>query len=131
MASTEYHGKYKKLFPSTLSSNSVLSIYILHLLEHHKTMYGKEIADHIYSRLQGTWNPSHGLIYPMLRNMENEGLVEGSWEGASSKKTKRHYKITSEGKKALFNESQKAKTMFEQSQKMLNILMHDLYAAPI
>lgn len=94
-------------------------------------MYGKEIADHIQTRLQGTWNPSHGLIYPMLRNMEAEGLVQGQWEGNANKKTKRHYAITSKGQVALQSESQKAKPMFQQSQEMLNILMHDLYAMPI
>lgn len=131
MASVEYHGKYKKLFPGTLSSNSLLSVYILHLLNRNSKMYGKEIADGITDRLNGTWTPSHGLIYPMLRNMEDEGLVSAFWEGTGSKKTKRFYRITEKGRAALHEETSNIRPAFEQSKEMLDIVMNDLYTQPI
>lgn len=127
MASVEYHGKYKKLFPGTLSSNSLLSVYILHLLSKNTKMYGKEIADGITNRLNGTWTPSHGLIYPMLRNMEEEGLVRGCWEGPGTKKTKRFYQITDVGVQTLVVETEHIRPAFEQSKQMLDIVMNDLY----
>lgn len=127
MASVEYHGKYKKLFPGTLSSNSLLSVYILHMLSKTTRMYGKEIADGITNRLKGTWTPSHGLVYPMLRNMEDEGLVSAVWEGEGSKKTKRFYQLTTKGKEALLAETEHIRPAFEQSKEMLSIVMNDLY----
>ena len=87
MATTEYKGKYHKLFPGILSSNSFLSVYLLHLLDKHPRMYGKELADTIKEQLKGTWTPSHGLIYPLLRDMEEEGLVRSMWEGNGRKRT--------------------------------------------
>ena len=128
MASMQYHGKYKMLFPGILSSNSFLSVYVLHLLNRRHTMYGKEIVDGISDNLQGLWEPSHGLVYPLLRNLEEAGLVIGAWEGNGTKKTKRHYKITEAGKEVLKEEAVKIKPMFENSQKMIQCAMDDLYA---
>lgn len=127
MATVDYKGAYRKMFPGVLSSNSLLSVYILHMLSSAEKMYGKEIADAIYTRLNGTWNPSHGLIYPMLRKMEKEGLVEGIWEGNTSKKTRRFYQITDMGRQALEIEVLNIRPAFDDSQEMIKILMRDLY----
>lgn len=126
MATSAYSGKYKKLFPGVLSSNSLLSVYILNMLSKSTEMYGKEVADKIEKQLQGTWTPSHGLIYPMLRNMEDEGLVEGRWEGNGTRKTIRYYAITDKGREALLIEKANIQPMFKESQKMLDIIVEDL-----
>jgi len=127
MASADYKGSYKKMFPGVLSSNSLLAVYILYLLSNANKMYGKEVADSISSRLKGTWNPSHGIIYPMLRKMEDEGFVTAFWEDGSSKKTRRFYKITDLGRQTLEVEALNIRPAFDESKEMLNILMNDLY----
>lgn len=126
MATVEYHGKYKKLFPGVLSSNSFLSVYILYMLDKTTKMYGKEIVDSISNRLHGTWEPSHGLVYPILRNLEEMKLVEGNWED-QDKKTRRFYHITSHGRNALVDEVESIKPMFEDARKMIETVMLDLY----
>ena len=131
MATTEYKGKYHKLFPGILSSNSFLTVYLLHLLDKHPRMYGKELADTIKDQLKGTWTPSHGLIYPLLRDMEEEGLVRSMWEGDGRKKTKCFYEITEEGRKALRIERQKIRPLIEKSKELIEIVMNDLYVKTI
>ena len=126
MATIEYHGKYKKLFPGVLSSNSFLSVYILHMLSSTTRMYGKEIVDSITERLDGTWEPSHGLVYPILRNLEDMTLIKGIWED-QDKKTKRFYHITDEGRKALLAEVSNIRPMFEDARKMIDTVITDLY----
>lgn len=127
MASTEYHGKYKKLFPGKLSSNSLLTVYTLHLLNSTTRMYGKEIADGIKDRLNNTWNPSHGLVYPMLRRLEELGLIIGAWEGDESKKTRRYYFITEKGRRILKKEMAGIRPMLEESMLMVETVINDLY----
>ena len=126
MAATQYSGKYKKLFPGVLTSNSLLSVYVLNMLSKGTKMYGKEIADKIEEQLEGTWAPSHGLLYPMLRTMEDEGLVEGHWQDGGTRKTIRYYSITEKGMEALQVEKEKIQPLFRESQKMLDIITVDL-----
>lgn len=129
MASTEYHGKYKKLFPGVLSSNSFLTVYILHMLNRNTKMYGKEIVDSIGSRLKGLWVPSHGLVYPLLRKLEAMGFVVGVWEGRGDKKTKRYYEITDLGREALVKETKVMQPMLEDARHMIDYAEKDFGAS--
>lgn len=126
MASTEYHGKYRKLFPGMLSSNSFLTVYVLHMLSQDTKMYGKEIADGIGDRLKGLWVPSHGLVYPLLRNLEEMGFVAGVWEGKGDKKTRRFYEITEEGKEALRQEALEMSSMLNDAKMMITYAENDI-----
>ena len=44
--------------------------------------------------------PSASKIYPVLHDLENHGLIEGTWEYQGKKKIK-YYEITEEGQKTL------------------------------
>ena len=44
--------------------------------------------------------PSASKIYPVLHDLEKNGLIEGSWEHHGKRKVK-YYEITSEGEKVL------------------------------
>lgn len=129
MSTPNYAGAYNKLFPNKMSTNSFLTIYTLHILsEKNDKMYGKEIIDKIEERFNSTFKPSHGLMYPILRKLEEEGLLRAEWEGNDpSKKTKRYYQITTKGKLALDDESENFKPVVYESFLLLNRIMSDLY----
>jgi PadR family transcriptional regulator len=44
--------------------------------------------------------PNASQIYPVLHDLENQGLIEGTWEYQGKKKIK-YYEITEEGQKTL------------------------------
>jgi DNA-binding PadR family transcriptional regulator len=52
-------------------------------------MTGKEIIDKAILQSDGKWNPSPGLIYPMLGRLLEEGLISETDSGK--------YRITSKG----------------------------------
>ena len=118
--------KYNRIFPSKMSTTSFLELYILFLFEHKKEYYGKELMDEIESRFGSKWRPSHGMLYPLLRELENKGYIVGKWEDPS-KKTKKIYKITKQGKSALNNELRSKENMFIDSYNMIIKIMNDLY----
>ncbi|ABS83766.1 predicted transcription regulator [Bacillus phage 0305phi8-36] len=122
-----YAGAYNRLFPVKVSTSTFLTIYILHLLTRKERLYGKEIINEIENRFAGEWKPSHGLVYPILRELEAEGLVKGHWIGESSKKTIRTYSITKKGKAAYIEEKEKHKDAFSKSFFMMETLLGDLY----
>lgn len=49
--------------------------YILWLLSE-KPMRGSEIIDEVQKQTMGWWRPSPGTVYPMLNNLENDGLIK-------------------------------------------------------
>jgi len=121
-----YSGAYNRLFPVKVSTNAFLTIYTLHLLQGGR-LYGKEIINAIEERFAGQWKPSHGLVYPILRELEKEGLVKGEWMGDNNKKTIRIYEITKAGRKAYDRERDHHKDIFGQSFSIMETLMSDLY----
>tara|TARA_B100000029_G_scaffold406786_1_gene407512 strand:- start:397 stop:897 length:501 start_codon:yes stop_codon:yes gene_type:complete len=66
--------------------------YILELLEK-KPHTGKEIIDNAVKESGGRWNPSPGLIYPLLGRLLDEKLIEETKDGK--------YKVSKLGKSTL------------------------------
>lgn len=82
-------------FPSKISTTQFTKLYILHLLIE-KDYYGNELIDEIKRRIDYKWEPSPGMIYPLLRNLESNNYIIGWWE-EPDKRSIRHYRITDEG----------------------------------
>ena len=126
---SDYKGRYNRLFPSKISTTSFLTIYILFLFGQKTTFYGKELIDAIEQKFKGRWKPSHGIVYPMLRDLEEQGLLIGLWEkdGDSDKKTKRIYTITTKGREVFKQTVAEHREVFIDSYAMMVQILRDLY----
>jgi len=78
-----------------VSTTSLVKLLILNLLNT-KHYYGNELIETIGEIFNYKWEPSPGMIYPLLRDLEEKGYIKGWWR-EPDKKTKRYYKITDEG----------------------------------
>lgn len=92
---TNYKNQRNRQFPSKISTTSFVKLYILHLLKD-KLYYGNEIIDEIKDRLDGRWEPSPGMVYPLLRQLEKENYIVGHWE-EPDKRSIRRYRLTNDG----------------------------------
>ena len=63
-----------------------------------KPMSGMELIREIEELSMGAWRPSPGTIYPLLRRLEGEGLVE-----SGEKEGRRIYRLTSNGERLARN----------------------------
>lgn len=61
-------------------------------------MYGYELRKAIEQRSNDILVFGKGTLYPLLYNLEAKKLVKGKWEMKASKRPKRYYYITSNGK---------------------------------
>lgn len=77
----------------------ILSIYILHSIQM-KSKSGYELINEIKEKTEETWIPSKGTIYPLLKNLEGEGLIQIK---KIEERGKNIFQITNEGKKVLKN----------------------------
>jgi PadR family transcriptional regulator PadR len=73
----------------------LLPLYMLHLVSQ-KPRYGNEIMEIIAERTGGQWVSNPGAIYPLLTELEQQGLIEGLWEDPL-KRTIRIYSLTKAG----------------------------------
>lgn len=122
---SEYKNERNRQFPSKLSTTSFVKLYILHLLRE-KHYYGNEIIETIKSRLKNRWEPSPGMIYPLLRELEENNYIEGWWQ-EPDKRSIRYYKITDSG----FEHYKKIKLLykpfFEDSLTIIQNTLSDIY----
>ena len=123
---------YKRLFPPVMSTSIFLRLYLLYLLKIKEAAYGKQLIDIIDERFGEKWRPSHGMVYPMLRSMETEGLIDGYWEDDElnphkTHKTKRIYYLTNKGKMVLIEELEIANNMFIDSYNFITDVINDFY----
>lgn len=78
-------------------SGGMIRLYILHSLEKNpKTGY--DLIKEISEKTEGIWVPSKGTLYPMLKKMEDEGLIRISETGTRSKNI---YEINDKGRALL------------------------------
>ncbi|MGM0885152.1 MAG: PadR family transcriptional regulator [Bacillota bacterium] len=75
-------------------------VIILSLLSEHD-MYGYELAQKIENESEGFLRFREGTLYPALKKLETQGLVESYWRDSNEGPRRKYYKITYTGKKAL------------------------------
>lgn len=77
-----------------INTTKLVKLYILHYLIYEKQEeYGLEIVNYINMNFTKV---SNGLVYPLLRDMEENLYLTAKWEDFD-RKNKRLYKITDEG----------------------------------
>jgi DNA-binding PadR family transcriptional regulator len=62
--------------------------------------YGLDMIRIIAEHTEGTWKPSAGSVYPVLRNLEEQGLIDGDWSRTKAA-PRRIYRLTAKGKREI------------------------------
>jgi DNA-binding PadR family transcriptional regulator len=61
--------------------------------------YGYGIRKRIFDRSRHVLHWQDGTIYPVLRHLEEQGLVTGSWKGPKTGRQRRYYRLTPRGRR--------------------------------
>ncbi len=91
-------GKAQDVFGGEMRRRDLLPLLIFHLIRDEPS-YGNQLIDAIESLTQGVVSVNPNTMYPLLRDLESKGLIEGSWEHPD-KRTRRFYSITPSGEEA-------------------------------
>ncbi|MTI70261.1 MAG: helix-turn-helix transcriptional regulator [Firmicutes bacterium] len=118
-------GRRNRQFPSKISTTAFVKLYILHLLKE-KSHYGNELIDEIKERLDNRWEPSPGMVYPLLRELESNNYIKGWWE-EPDKRSIRHYRLTDEGYEHYKKIKLSYKDIFDESLAIINSVLSDIY----
>ena len=74
----------------------VFPLLVLHLIAR-EPAYGNRLIEEIEAMTQGVISVNPNTMYPLLRELEARGLIEGRWEHPD-KRTRRYYSITTAGR---------------------------------
>ena len=79
---------------------------ILKLLEE-CDMYGYQMIETLSKKSDDTFNLKAGTLYPILHNLEKDGMVESYEQKANGAKIRKYYHLTSKGKKLFITKKSK------------------------
>ncbi|WP_291575123.1 PadR family transcriptional regulator [Clostridium sp. UBA4548] len=106
-------------------TKGLLPIYVLYILSLGPTN-GNDISHKVGDRTHGYWLPSTGGIYPLLKKLEKQGHVEGSWDD-SKKKAQKIYRLTESGLEELTQKKILLRSKIEEALEVFKIIYKDLY----
>ncbi|SFC67696.1 PadR family transcriptional regulator [Clostridium uliginosum] len=106
-------------------TKGLLPIYVLFILSI-KPTNGNEISNQIGIRTNGKWIPSTGGIYPLLKRLEKDEIIIGTWDDPE-KRFQKIYHLTPKGKIEYKNKKKLLKPKIEQSLEVFKIVYNDIY----
>ena len=84
-------------FTGEMRRRQVLPLLVLHLISQGPS-YGNQLMERIAGMTEGVLSVNPNTMYPLLRRLEEEGLIEGQWEHPE-RRTRRFYSLTGPGEK--------------------------------
>ncbi len=90
-------GRPMDVFGGEIRRRDVVPLLVLHLISR-EPEYGNRLIEEIARITEGAISANPNTIYPMLREMESRGLIEGSWEHPD-RRSRRYYSLTRDGRR--------------------------------
>ena len=92
---------YTKKFQKELNAGTSSLVLLSVLSRNNEAMYGYQIAKMLEESGPDIPMMKQGALYPVLRSLEENGLLESMVEPSVSGPPRRYYKITKDGRAAL------------------------------
>ena len=89
-------GRASDVFGGELRRRDVFPLLVLHLVSKEPS-FGNRLIEEIEEITQGVITVNPNTMYPLLRELEADGRIEGRWEHPD-RRTRRFYSITDAGR---------------------------------
>jgi PadR family transcriptional regulator, regulatory protein PadR len=83
-------------FTGELRRRAILPLLVLHLINE-RPSYGNQLMERIGAMTEGVLSVNPNTMYPLLRQLEGRGLIEGQWEHPE-RRSRRYYSLTDGGR---------------------------------
>jgi PadR family transcriptional regulator PadR len=83
-------------FTGELRRRAILPLLVLHLINE-RPSYGNQLMERIGAMTEGVLSVNPNTMYPLLRQLEGRGLIEGQWEHPE-RRSRRYYSLTDDGR---------------------------------
>jgi DNA-binding PadR family transcriptional regulator len=103
----------------------VFPLLVLHLVAREEA-YGNRLIEEIERITEGVISVNPNTIYPLLRKMEADGLIEGRWEHPD-RRSRRYYSITAAGRREYKRLRGEVEPFIESVIRSMTLLQRELY----
>jgi PadR family transcriptional regulator PadR len=83
-------------FTGELRRRAILPLLVLHLINEGPS-YGNQLIERIGAMTAGVLSVNPNTMYPLLRQLEGRGFIEGQWEHPE-RRSRRYYALTDSGR---------------------------------
>lgn len=118
-------GRGSDPFSGELRRRRVLPLLVLHLIEGGPS-YGNQMMERIAGMTEGVLSVNPNTMYPLLRRLEEEGLIQGQWEHPE-RRTRRFYSLTDEGRAEYRRLEAEVRPFLESVQRSIDEIVHEVY----
>jgi PadR family transcriptional regulator, regulatory protein PadR len=120
-------GRPSDAFGGDIRRRDVFPLLVLHLIAREPT-YGNRLIEAIEEITQGTISVNPNTMYPLLREMEGQGLVEGRWE-LPDRRTRRYYSITPAGRREYKRLKAEVEPFLDSVIRSVSLLKGEIYSS--
>jgi PadR family transcriptional regulator PadR len=75
-------------------------LLVLRLLDR-EPRYGYQMIGHLRDRSEGYFRLGEGALYPLLHDMEEQGLLRAEWREQTGSARRRYYHLSAKGRREL------------------------------
>jgi PadR family transcriptional regulator len=114
------------VFGGEIRRRDVFPLLVLHLIER-EPAYGNRLIEEIEDITNGVISANPNTIYPLLRDLEARGLIEGQWEHPD-RRTRRFYSMTAAGRKEYRRLVEEVEPFLDSVIKSVTLIKREIYS---
>lgn len=122
-------GRPSDVFGGEIRRRDLFPLLVLHLIRSEPS-YGNQLIESIEGMTQGLVSVNPNTMYPLLRTMEEQGLIVGSWEHPD-RRTRRFYSITEPGEQEYERLLGEIKPFLDSAIRSIGLIRSEVYGDPV
>jgi PadR family transcriptional regulator, regulatory protein PadR len=112
-------------FAGQLRRRQILPLLVLHLINEGPS-YGNQLMERIGSMTAGVLSVNPNTMYPLLRQLEGRGLIEGQWEHPE-RRSRRYYVLTDDGEAEYAQLVEDVRPFLDSVKSSIDQIVHEVY----
>ncbi len=112
-------------FTGELRRREVLPLLVMHLMSAGPS-YGNQLMERISELTEGVLSVNPNTMYPLLRQLESRGLIEGQWEHPE-RRSRRYYSLTAAGRREYRRLRKEVQPFLESVGRSIDEIAHEIY----
>jgi PadR family transcriptional regulator, regulatory protein PadR len=112
-------------FTGGLRRRAVLPLLVLHLINEGPT-YGNQLMERIGAMTAGVLSVNPNTMYPLLRQLEGRGLIEGRWEHPD-RRSRRYYSLTEAGRSEYERLTEEVRPFLDSVKSSIDEIVQEVY----
>lgn len=121
-------GRPSDVFGGEMRRRDLFPMLVLHLIRREPS-YGNQLIESIEDMTQGLLSVNPNTMYPLLRSMEEKGLIVGDWEHPD-RRTRRFYSITGPGEEEYERLLGEMKPFLDSAIRSIGLIRSEVYGEP-